>query len=65
MSLNALLAGAQGGTVETNAEVDEILTSGDRAQGIRLTTGAVVAADVVVSNADPGQTYDRLLRRQS
>ena len=61
----ARVIGAQGGTVEANAEVDEILTSGGRARGIRLTTGAVVAADVVVSNADPGQTYDRLLRRQS
>lgn len=53
---------SQGGTLRLNAEVDEILLENGRATGVRLTDGAVIAADVVVSNADAGHTYDRLLR---
>lgn len=52
----------QGGRVVQNAEVDEILLRQGRAAGVRLTGGDVVVADLVVSNADPGDTYDRLLR---
>lgn len=55
----------QGGSVTCGAEVDEILAAGGRARGIRLASGAVIPADLVVSNADPGQTYDRLLRRSA
>ena len=53
---------AQGGQVLLNTEVDEILHRGGRAAGVLLAGGKVLRADVVVSNADPGQTYDRLLR---
>ena len=53
---------AQGGQVLLNTEVDEILHRDGRAAGVLLTGGTVLPADVVVSNADPGQTYDRLLR---
>ncbi|MDP1575236.1 MAG: phytoene desaturase family protein, partial [Cypionkella sp.] len=53
---------SQGGSLRLNAEVDEILLENGRATGVRLTDGAVIAADVVVSNADAGHTYDRLLR---
>ena len=53
---------AQGGTLRLNAEVDEILIDAGRATGVRLADGQVIAADVVVSNADAGHTYDRLLR---
>jgi len=52
----------QGGVVRQNAEVDEILVKAGRAQGVRLASGEVVRADIVVSNADAGHTYDRLLR---
>ena len=52
----------QGGVVRQNAEVDEILLKDGRAQGVRLASGEVVRADIVVSNADAGHTYDRLLR---
>jgi phytoene desaturase len=52
----------QGGQVIFNAEADEILTSDGRASGVRLTDGRVLPARVVVSNADAGHTYDRLLR---
>ncbi len=53
---------AQGGQLRLNAEVDEIILEDGRAKGVRLTDGQVLSADVVVSNADAGHTYDRLLR---
>ena len=55
---------AQGGQLLLNAEVDEIVIEQGRARGVRLADGQVIAADVVVSNADAGHTYDRLLRNQ-
>jgi phytoene desaturase len=51
----------QGGTLVLGAEADEILVRDGRAAGVRLTDGRVMAADIVVSNADAGHTYDRLL----
>ncbi len=57
----------QGGSVRYNVEADEILLEGEgkhaRATGARLADGEVIGADIVVSNADAGHTYDRLLRR--
>ncbi len=52
----------QGGRVEYGAEADEVLVQGGRARGVRLTDGRVIPAEVVISNADAGHTYDRLLR---
>ena len=54
----------QGGRVLLGAEADELLVQGGRARGVRLTDGRVIPADIVVSNADAGHTYDRLLRNQ-
>lgn len=54
---------SQGGTLRLGAEVAEITTEGDRATGVRLATGEHIAADIVVSNADVGWTYDKLLSR--
>ncbi len=53
---------AQGGTIRMGAEVDEILIENGAAKGVRLANGRVEAAELVVSNADAGHTYDRLLR---
>ena len=56
----------QGGSLALGTEVDEIVLSGTgpsaRATGVRLATGEMLAADIVVSNADAGHTYDALLR---
>lgn len=52
----------QGGTLRMGEDVDEILIRGGRAHGIRLRSGETLTADIVVSNADAGHTYDRLLR---
>ncbi|WP_299685057.1 phytoene desaturase [uncultured Tateyamaria sp.] len=54
---------AQGGTLLMDTEVDEIVVQGGKAQGVRLATGLELGADVVVSNADAGHTYDRLMRK--
>ncbi|MEM6481680.1 MAG: phytoene desaturase [Pseudomonadota bacterium] len=54
----------QGGLVRQNAEADEILVKSGRAVGVRLTGGEVLDCDIVVSNADAGHTYERLLRNQ-
>jgi phytoene desaturase len=51
----------QGNAVQFNREVAEITVSGRRATGVRLTTGEVIAADIVVSNADSASTYRYLV----
>ena len=52
----------RGGAVRQGAEVDRVLLDGrGRASGVRLRGGETVGADIVVSNADAGHTYDRLL----
>lgn len=50
-----------GGRVECGVEVERILVEGGRVTGVRMADGTVRDADIVVSNADPGFTYDRLL----
>lgn len=52
----------QGGTVRLGTEADEILVQDGRAAGVRLAGGEEIAAEVTVSNADPGFTYGQLLR---
>ena len=55
----------QGGLLRFGAEVDEVVVRNGRAQGVRLASGESIAADIVVSNADAGHTYDRLLRKHT
>ncbi len=57
------LIGELGGRIELNAEVAEILVDpgARRVRGVRLVDGAVMAADVVVSNADVAFTYRNLI----
>ncbi|MEO1308121.1 MAG: phytoene desaturase [Pseudomonadota bacterium] len=52
----------QGGAVRQGVEVDEILLAKGRATGVRLSSSEAISADIVVSNADAGHTYDHLLR---
>jgi phytoene desaturase len=52
----------QGGEIRYGTEADEILVEKGRATGVRLADGEVLPARVVVSNADAGHTYSRLLR---
>ncbi|MDU8910929.1 phytoene desaturase [Aestuariicoccus sp. MJ-SS9] len=55
----------QAGILRMQTEVDEILIKDRRARGVRLATGEIVTADIVVSNADAGFTYDTLLRNHN
>ncbi len=52
----------QGGALLLGEEVDEILVENGAAAGVRLTGGEVLKAPLIVSNADAGHTYRRLLR---
>ncbi len=52
----------QGGMMRYNCDVAEITTANGRATGVRLASGEMIEADVVVSNADPAWTYSRLLK---
>jgi phytoene desaturase len=54
----------QGGCVKLNAEVDEIVVENSRAAGVRMMDGTVIRAPLIVSNADAGHTYSRLLRNR-
>ena len=54
----------QGGHLMMDTEVDEIRVEKGRAAGITLADGRRLDADVVVSNADAGHTYTRLLRNR-
>ena len=50
-----------GGDFRLNAPVARIEMDGDRASGVALESGEVIAADMVASNADVVHTYERLL----
>jgi phytoene dehydrogenase-like protein len=50
-----------GGEIRLSTAVDRILVEDGRAIGVRLSTGEEIRARHVVSNADPGQTFTRLM----
>jgi phytoene desaturase len=52
----------QGGEVRCNQEVASIRVKNGAATGVRLTSGAEIEADIVVSNADSAWTYRYLLK---
>ena len=54
-------ARAAGASVRTGAGVARVLVRGGAATGVVLDTGEEIAARVVVSNADPQQTFLRLV----
>ena len=54
----------QGGSLRLNAGVTEILVERGRATGVRLESGEVIDAAVVVSNADTATTYRRLIKHE-
>ena len=51
----------QGGTIRTQAEVEQILVAQRPRHRRRLASGETIAADIVVSNADSAWTYRKLL----
>jgi len=55
------LVEGHGGRVRLSAPVERILVEGGRAVGVKLESGEIVPADIVVSNADSAWTYRHLL----
>jgi phytoene desaturase len=53
---------AQGGDVTCNTDVAEITVANGKATGVKLASGAVLAADIVVSNACVAHTYSKLIK---
>ncbi|MEM9098767.1 MAG: phytoene desaturase [Pseudomonadota bacterium] len=51
----------QGGELRLNCDVAEITTKGNRATGVRLSSGEEIKAPVTVCNADTLWTYENLL----
>ncbi|SEP68348.1 phytoene desaturase [Ectothiorhodospira magna] len=51
----------QGNVVRCNQDVQQIRVENGRATGVQLASGEIIAADVVVSNADSATTYRDLL----
>lgn len=51
----------QGGQVLLNSNVENITLNNQKADGVTLENGLKLNADIVVSNADPGWTYNKLL----
>jgi len=55
------LVRSQGNRLRLNSEVEQILVEGGRATGVRLSSGEVLPAAIVVSNADAAWTYRYLV----
>ena len=53
------------GSIRYEAEVEQIVVKNGAATGVRLSNGEVIDADVVVSNAEAGWTYSKLLSEHS
>lgn len=56
---------AHGGEVRTRAEVTKIVLENGVAKGVVMADGTEIRADIVVSNADPGVTFGKLLDRDA
>jgi phytoene desaturase len=57
----AKLFGELGGKVRLNAKIEELLITDRRVTGVRLASGEVFMAEIVVSNADVASTYRSLV----
>ncbi len=63
-NLTRLLAAAAqeaGVTIRTDAEVRHVLTKDGRATGVQLSSGDIIVAGAVLSNADPKRTFLQLV----
>lgn len=64
--INALcrIAEKNGAVLRNSCAVDEIIVENGKASGVRLESGEVVEADMVISNADMWFTETRLLKKK-
>jgi phytoene desaturase len=59
----ANLIRGQGGRIRINATVAEICSENGKATGVKMESGEVMDADIIVSNACAGHTYKNLLAK--
>jgi phytoene desaturase len=57
----AKVVGEEGGNINYNSEVEEVITEGRDVKGIRLSGGEEIYGDEVIINADLGYTINNLL----
>jgi phytoene desaturase len=57
----ARLIEGQNGRLRYGSQVEQIITAQRRVRGVRLVSGEMISADIVVSNADSAWTYRKLL----
>ena len=57
----ANLIEVQGNTIRYDADVAQIVVDQGRARGVQLTSGEMIPADIVVSNADSAWTYRKMI----
>ncbi len=55
----------QGGEIILGQEVEEITCKQNRASGVKLVNNKIISSNIVVSNADAGHTYTRLLSKRA
>jgi 1-hydroxycarotenoid 3,4-desaturase len=60
----ARLAETQGAVIRTSAPVSEVLTTSGEASGVRLASGEVIEADIVIMNGDPNALAELRFGRQ-
>ncbi|WP_444897867.1 phytoene desaturase family protein [Microbulbifer sp. EKSA008] len=53
-----------GVTIRTDAEVKEVLIDGDRATGVRLSSGETITANKVIANVGPKLLYSQMIDEQ-
>ena len=58
----ARAAESRGAEIRVNAPVERIIARDGRAVGVRMADGEEIAADIVMSNADPKRTFLTLMR---
>lgn len=51
--------------IHLNSPVSEILLKGNKTVGIKLNSGEAIDADIVISNADAGFTYNTLIKKST
>jgi len=55
---------SHGGEIRTDAEVSEIIVSGNRTIGVRLASGEEILAKTVVSNLDAKRTFTKIMQEK-
>jgi len=55
---------SHGGEIRTDAEVSQIVVTGNKATGVRLVSGEEISAKTVISNIDARQTFTKIMDKK-